>query len=294
MPKGDKSNFKIYAHINKSNGKIYIGQTCMFNPNYRWRDGKGYEPDSYFGRAIQKYGWDNFIHLIVIDHLSLDEANLFEEELIKKYKTTDRRYGYNIAFGGENYRLNDNTKEKLRQINMGKKYSIQTKEKHREITKAQWDNGLRKGHKMSEEQLHEYGLTRGKPVCQYDKYTLELLAEYVSEKEAERQTGIPQRSIARACLNPDGVNQSVKGYVWRFKGDAPSYRNTSEKKEIVQCDKNTGQLMHIYSCSGEAAKAVGVDRSSIVKCCNGKQQTCAGYKWYFSKDYNRRMNNELL
>ena len=52
-------SYKIYAHINKINGKIYIGQTCRKNVNQRWRNGRGYINNVAFYRAIQKYGWDN-------------------------------------------------------------------------------------------------------------------------------------------------------------------------------------------------------------------------------------------
>lgn len=54
----------VYAHINKVNGKIYIGQTCR-KPEYRWNDGKGYKECTYFYNAIEKYGWDNFDHEIL-------------------------------------------------------------------------------------------------------------------------------------------------------------------------------------------------------------------------------------
>lgn len=107
-------NYKIYVHINKINGKMYIGQTCQ-NVEDRWRDGNGYKNCCYFGNAIQKYRWDNFEHIVLIDNLSLEEANIFEEELIKKYDTTNRNVGYNIYYGGCNYKKPLSTRQKLSQ-----------------------------------------------------------------------------------------------------------------------------------------------------------------------------------
>lgn len=49
----------IYLHRNKSNGKVYIGQTIQSIEN-RWKNGNGYKPCTYFYKAIQKYGWENF------------------------------------------------------------------------------------------------------------------------------------------------------------------------------------------------------------------------------------------
>ena len=43
-----------------------------------------------FNNAINKYGWNNFKHVVLIDGLSLEMANIVEEELIKKYSSNIR------------------------------------------------------------------------------------------------------------------------------------------------------------------------------------------------------------
>ena len=93
--------FKIYAHVNKINGKIYIGQTSK-SPKQRWDNGKGYSYNNHFWSAIQKYGWDNFEHVILMEDLSKEMANIIEKELIRKYRATDDRFGYNFLCGGDN------------------------------------------------------------------------------------------------------------------------------------------------------------------------------------------------
>ena len=68
---GDPTPFNhcIYAHRNQINGKVYIGQSM--NPKDRWsRQGHQYKSCTYFYNAIQKYGWNNFIHEILIDNLT--------------------------------------------------------------------------------------------------------------------------------------------------------------------------------------------------------------------------------
>ena len=109
-----KDNYKIYVHINKINGKMYIGQTCQ-TIQARWKDGRGYKESPYFWNAIQKYGWDTFEHIVLMENLSLEEANIFEEELIKKYNTTNRNFGYNVYYGGDNCKKPLSTKQKLSQ-----------------------------------------------------------------------------------------------------------------------------------------------------------------------------------
>jgi hypothetical protein len=51
-----ENNYVVYVHINKFNGKKYVGLTKHGeDPNKRWRNGTHYE-GTYFGRAINKYG----------------------------------------------------------------------------------------------------------------------------------------------------------------------------------------------------------------------------------------------
>ena len=69
-------------HTSPTN-KHYIGITKQQPPSNRWRkDGKGYKNSIYFWNAIQKYGWDNFKHVIVAEGLSLNEASEMEKDLV--------------------------------------------------------------------------------------------------------------------------------------------------------------------------------------------------------------------
>lgn len=60
--------YTVYMHITPS-GKRYIGITCR-KPEYRWNNGKGYEANEHFYSAINKYGWDNIKHVIVLSGVS--------------------------------------------------------------------------------------------------------------------------------------------------------------------------------------------------------------------------------
>lgn len=108
-------NYCIYMHKNKINGKIYIGQSC--NLNVRWHP-VSYKDCSYFYNAIQKYGWDNFEHIILEDHLSIEEADQKEKYYIEKYNTLNRDCGYNLKSGGnQGYVLSTETKQKIKKSN---------------------------------------------------------------------------------------------------------------------------------------------------------------------------------
>ena len=88
--------YLVYIHTNKINGKKYIGITSK-KSSQRFRNGRGY--CSRFGNAIKKYGWNNFKHEILYNNLTRNQAEMIESELIKFYKTTFEKYGYNTYSG---------------------------------------------------------------------------------------------------------------------------------------------------------------------------------------------------
>lgn len=89
----------VYIHTINENGKKYIGQ-CAGDPAIRWGSSGHRYKKQFFYKAIKKYGWENIKHEIIADNLSQEEADKLEIDLIKKYKTNDRKYGYNIEAGG--------------------------------------------------------------------------------------------------------------------------------------------------------------------------------------------------
>lgn len=138
----DDNRYCVYMHVNKINNKKYIGQSA--NVKERWRcNGKNYFASIKFFRAIQKYGWDNFDHIIIKENLFRYEADQLEKELIKKYDTVNN--GYNIKTGGSRgvlsqeslHKMSESLKrgyiehperiEKIRMKKLGSKVSEETK-----------------------------------------------------------------------------------------------------------------------------------------------------------------------
>lgn len=126
--------YKVYCHRNKINGKRYIGQTKNIKHRFG-KNGSGYAYNTYFWRSIQKYGWDNFEHIILKDNLTKEQADYFEKEFIRKYNTTNIEFGYNRAIGGQ-HEVTDAAREKMSishkgksPWNKGKSLSEQTKQK---------------------------------------------------------------------------------------------------------------------------------------------------------------------
>lgn len=116
----------MYCHT-FPNQKRYIGITKQ-DVNKRWQKGEGYK-NSFVYLAIKKYGWENIKHEILFENLSNAEAKEKEIELIAFYKTNNKKYGYNVSKGGYIPIMSEETKEKLRKANIGKKQSKDTIEK---------------------------------------------------------------------------------------------------------------------------------------------------------------------
>ncbi len=92
--------YSLYMH-KTPNAKRYIGITRM-GAQKRWgTTGCGYKTQAHFWRAIQKYGWDNITHIILIECLTKAEAYYLEKKFIAHFKTYDKRYGYNVSKGGD-------------------------------------------------------------------------------------------------------------------------------------------------------------------------------------------------
>ena len=133
--------FTVYMHITPSN-KRYIGITSKDLEERFGSNGCLYR-NQIFGRAINKYGWDNIEHIVVAENLSKEEAKKLEIELITKYDTTNPKYGYNRSIGGDipvilGQHHSEETKKKISDSNKGKEISLSTRKQISDSVKSLW------------------------------------------------------------------------------------------------------------------------------------------------------------
>ena len=134
----------IYKITNLLNNKIYIGQVYNKSIYDRFRrhisEAKP-TSKSYIGRAIAKYGFENFTIKEIDTANTLEELNEKEKYWIKYYNSTDLNYGYNLTPGGDG----------------GNTYLCKSNDEMREIKKKLSDansgsnNGMAKGFKCRNE-----------------------------------------------------------------------------------------------------------------------------------------------
>ena len=206
------TTYIVYMHITPNNKK-YIGITKEKNPRERWRKGKGYWTNEHFTSAINKYGWDNIQHIILYKELLKEEAENKEKELIEKYNTTDREYGYNIEKGGcLNKEVSQETREKLRQNMLGKKHSDKTKQRMSEAHKGDkcywYGKHLTEEHKQKLREVNK----KTKRVNQYStdgKY----IKTFNSFREVAEMFNVTRQNIYAVCL---GRRKTACGFIWRY------------------------------------------------------------------------------
>ena len=221
------SEYTVYMHKTPSE-KVYIGITKQ-KPVKRWLHGEGYQKQSYFYNAIQKYGWDNIDHIVLCSGLTREQAEEKEKELIELYKSNDREHGYNIENGGRVNKMSDETRKKLKIANLGKHPSQETREKFRAIQTERWKNPEYRRH-QSEKRLGKTAWNKGRTT-----------PEETREKQRQRKIG---RYTGKDHWNSKPVINHDTGEIYESIGMASKTLGKKNGSKIVSVCK--GQRRTAY------------------------------------------------
>lgn len=230
-------NYKVYKLTSPSN-KVYIGITGK-SLTKRWSGGNGYRHCPAMYKCVKKYGWGNIEKELLFDNLTEDEAKLLEKELIKHYKSFDKKFGYNLTEGGDGVsgrRLSEKQKEYIRKINFGKKLTKEQKEKikqanlgkhHSEETKRKMSeshkgNKGNLGGKLSEERKRQISESQMGAKNKHSKRVicLETLKIYDTLTQAKEETGATK--ITECCRHYP-KHKSSNGLHWEFYDEELSF-----------------------------------------------------------------------
>lgn len=252
MDAKERGSFCVYRHTSP-NGKVYIGITGQPLAR-RWRNGAGYKAQLLFSRAIQKYGWENFDHEVLLSDLTEEQAKLAERLFIGYYDTTNRTKGYNTTIGGDSSSM------------LGRHHSKETKEKMSIKMREKYANGNapRTGRKTSEETKRKISeAKRGKP-CPEDA----------------------KRKISRTLTGrklPIEVRQKMSEAQRGERGSM--YGKTGAKhpnsKAVLMIDKDTNKIVKEFGGMKEAERQTGIKNQHISLCCMGKRKSAGGYVWRY-------------
>ncbi len=264
----------IYKITCKKNGKFYIGQSTDIKRRFSQHRRK---PPARMQEDFDLYGVDEFIFEI------LEECA--PEELDKKETAymNELQSEYNIKTEGHG--IFDEAREKLRELNTGKKRPdisrkvkcVETGEVFDSIkAAAQWCNVpsstivmLLKGKGRTAGGYHwiyaddgneEAALERIRQMPEGHKPTAETL-------ERQRQTKLGRKLTSE---HSEKIRQSHLGKGWK----PSTYEKCCRKIRCVE----TGV---VYASVREAAEAFGVTVSAIGNVASGRREKSCGYHWEF-------------
>ena len=296
----DEKKWCVYMHTSPL-GKRYIGITSQNPPQRRWRNGYGYKGNSYFWNAISLYGWSNFKHEILFEHLTIHEANKKEIELISFYQSNLREFGYNIAPGGDvSNGISEETRKKMKanhadfrgennpnygnhklaganNPNYGKKMTKEAQEKLHAAAMNAW-----RGQHHTEESKQKISQNR-KPFKHSDE-TKKKMSIYAKERFADPRNH-PRYGTT---MSEEQKEKLRKRNNERYKDptNTPMYgKHLSEeaKEQIRNTRKNNMsgykmvfccELDKVFCSIKEAGELLLIDPSSIAKQCKGKGNYC--------------------
>lgn len=191
---------RIYKITDKTNNKIYIGQTKRdiyrrFGEHLSRVNSKR-KNDKFCSLyiAMANHGRENF-YVELIEEIEDFNADEREKYWIKEFDSVNPDKGYNLDCGGHVI------SEVCRKAKMALQIGNPVSERVAKLNK-------------------ERGMRTAKAVCQYSKHG-DFIAEFPSIIEASRQTGCDRRSIQRQ-LNGESNIGTVHSFgnlkfIWKYK-----------------------------------------------------------------------------
>lgn len=214
----------IYKITNLVNNKIYIGKSITVN--YRWSKHlwclrRNCHINKHLQSSFNKYGEENFSYNIIEECESVN-LNDREKYWVSYLDSSNPLYGYNKTKGGDGLIATNEIKAKISKSLIGKKHSIERR-LNQSIS--------HKGKKLSEKTKLNQSISQRKRYsknCEIDKLRIamsknsilqldnggNIIGEFLSIREAERETGVHSSTISRVCRN---LRKSAGGFIWKFK-----------------------------------------------------------------------------
>ena len=248
----------IYKITNLVNGKIYIGQTVQ-SLKKRFEQHCG-NKKSVLGRAIQKYGKENFYIETVEECDTIEELNEREKFWIAKSDCIAPK-GYNLTEGGEGASHSEVTRQKMSVVNRKRFENIAEREKIAEKLRGRKDSEEVKA-KKSAAQKKRY--SENPLACQKQSEGLKIR---FSNPEERKKNSVTMKKYK--AEHP--VSEETRAKIFSTKA---KYR-----KKVICVE--TGE---IFKSVSDAAKFMNVEPTRISRVCRGVRQTYHGYHWKFVED----------
>jgi group I intron endonuclease len=232
-PANKKEKNCVYCALNKKNNKIYIGytETSLYRRiSSHYYCSRNNFSNNFFKNALSKYDKKDFEWYILFISNDLKELKNKEMEFIKKFKSNNKKYGYNSSSGGEENKLNLESRKKI--SNKAKQRDIKGSNNpffgktHTEETKKHLSK-IRKGicynpnYKHTEETKLKLSNIR-KKLCKNPDHILKMRLVQKSKKIKCINNNTEYNSIGEAArqlnLKKNSIQAQLKGRIKKLKG----------------------------------------------------------------------------
>ena len=239
----------VYKITNLKNEKIYIGQTKNFKRRMSQHFYEVSSKNSLLKEAIKEFGKENFKIEILEETYFKFQAYYKEEFFINFYQSFNPEKGYNIKFGGNNYKQPDSIKKKISESQIGEKN-------------------------------HMFG--KKGSLNKTSKRIIELKTNkiYESINLAAQELNLNFSHIAAVCR---GSRNSTGGFIFRFIDEnnqiIENERSIINRARRIKCNETN----KIYNSFKEIQEDLNknIDSGNIIKNIKGKNKTSYGYTWSY-------------
>jgi group I intron endonuclease len=235
----------IYRITNTINGKVYIGQTLR-PLEERFREYSPERTNNYLSASFNKYGKENFTFEQIDEATTLTELNSLERKWIAHYDSTNRNKGYNLATGGNNAVVSEETRAKMSKAGKGRKQSL--------------EHIARKNAKAGTEDAKKYG----RPKTEEEK---QHLSEQLKEKAYWKGKKRDPETVAKQ-----------KAALTGGKLSAEAYANFIAVSGIAVKVTDPDGTVHEFPTLEAAGKHMGVSKQTARSYANGKFKSKVGYQ----------------
>lgn len=204
-----KTYIYLIENIEFNNSKIYIGKTKASNLSNR-----KYTHRTNYGKQI------SFTIIDEVDSLDSKDWKNLESFWIEQFK----QWGFNLVNknkgGGGPNSFNQESKDKLRSVHLGKPRSLEIRQKISNSLKGKPKSLIHKekikNRILSQVQLSNISRAKSKPVQQYNKNG-DFIQEFPSLIQAARSLHLNYQNLSKHVCQRKDYSKTVGGYIFKIK-----------------------------------------------------------------------------
>lgn len=293
----------IYKITSPTN-KVYIGQSWDLED--RRGDYKRLEckKQHKLFNSINKHGWDAHKFEVVMN-VSENVTQQIFDQIEQAYMDHYRANGFellNIREAGSRGRHSEETKELMRLSQVGKVMSPEAIAKIK-ASKTNPSEKIRQNLSKAQKQLWSDPDHKSKMSEAHKAYIFTEEHKETLKRSAKRGAEHPMfgKGLSKESIEKMKATKKAKGYKWSDEtrekmknrppisqearkkiGEAHFGANSCKAKAIVQLTME-GEVVQEWDCISDAARALSISNSNIVRCLKGKSKSCIGHIWKYKE-----------